>query len=214
MALEIIGAGLGRTGTLSLKSALETLGFSPCHHMTEIPSDPDQVKFWNSLAKGKRVDWEDIYSKYRATVDWPGCHFYADLAERYPDAKVILSLRDPESWYRSMNKTIFKFLREMDIGENHPMHFAASIVGQQTFAGDFSKDNAIAAFQRHNEEVMDRISTDRLLVFEVGQGWTPLCEFLEVPIPDQPYPRTNDSAEFQRHAAEIGATGESRTDEG
>lgn len=205
MSLRIIGAGLGRTGTLSLKTALEMLGFAPCHHMTEIFAHPEQSEFWNRAAKGEAMDWGALYGDYRATVDWPGCHFYAELAERYPDAKVILSRRDAESWYRSMEQTILKTMAtisESDDGgiEAHPMRFAVKIIAEDTFGGDFSKDNVIAAFERHNEAVIANIPPERLLVFEAKQGWTPLCEFLDVAVPDAPYPRTNSTAEFQANS--------------
>lgn len=204
MALEIIGAGLGRTGTLTLKTALEQLGFGPCHHMIEVLANPGQVPFWNRAADGEEVDWEELYGAYRATVDWPGCHFYAELAERYPDAKVILSLRDPQRWYESMSETIIPTMAGMglvdDLPGDHPMLFGGLIITRDTFAGDFSKANVIAAFERHNAEVQARIAPERLLVFEAAQGWEPLCGFLGVPMPDEPFPHVNDRMEFQTHA--------------
>lgn len=206
MALEVIGAGLGRTGTLTLKTALERLGFGPCHHMVEVIGNPAQVPFWNRAAEGEAVDWEEIYGAYRATVDWPGCHFYHELAQRYPQAKVILSKRDPERWYESMSETILKAMEQMapEAGQewpsDHPMRFAGTIIVQGTFGGDFSKDNVIAAFERHNAEVQRRVPADRLLVFEAKQGWEPLCAYLGVPVPDDPFPHVNDRAEFQTHA--------------
>lgn len=205
MTLEVIGAGFGRTGTLTLKTALEKLGFGPCHHMTEVLDNPEQMPFWNHAADGEPVDWEEVYSGYRATVDWPGCSFYAELAEVYPDAKVILSRRDPERWYASMAETILKSMTEMglvgeDIPPEHPMRFGAILVAQRAFDRDFSKDNVIAAYERHNASVIANIPADRLLVFEAVQGWEPLCEFLDVSVPDEPFPRTNDAAEFAGHA--------------
>ena len=206
MALEVIGAGLGRTGTLTLKTALEKLGYGPCHHMTEVIAHPEQIPFWNRAAEGLPVEWEDTYGGYRATVDWPGCHFYAELAERYPSAKVILSKRDPERWYDSMSETILASMAAMglksaeEITGDHPMRFGAIIISQKTFDFDFSKTNVIAAFKRHNAEVQRRIPPERLLVFEAVQGWEPLCAFLGVPIPAEPFPRVNDREEFQTHA--------------
>lgn len=203
MALQVIGAGLGRTGTLSLKTALERLGFGPCHHMVEVFGNPDQIPFWNSAARGEAIDWDDLYGSYRATVDWPGCHFYAQLAERYPEAKVILSLRDPERWYESMIETILPAMASMglnDLTDDHPMLFGGLIIARDTFAGDFSKANVIDAFERHNAKVQRCIPKERLLVFEATQGWEPLCAYLSVPIPDEPFPRVNDRQEFQTHA--------------
>jgi hypothetical protein len=204
MALEIIGAGLGRTGTLTLKTALEMLGFGPCHHMVEVFANPAQVPLWNRAADGEAIDWEDIYGSYRATVDWPGCHFYAALAARYPGAKVILSRRDPERWYESMRETILASMAQMGLAaapipQDHPMRFGGVIIPQQTFAFDFSRDNVIAAFERHNAEVMRTIPAERLLVFEAAQGWEPLCAFLGVPVPAEPFPRTNSREEFWEH---------------
>ena len=203
MALQIIGAGLGRTGTLTLKTALERLGFGPCHHMVEVFANPEQIPFWNRAAKGEAVDWEELYGSYRATVDWPGCHFYAQLAERYPQAKVILSHRDPERWYESMSETIIPGMAGMGLDtmtDDHPMLFGGLIIARDTFAGNFSKANAIAAFERHNAEVRQRIPEDRLLVFEAKQGWEPLCAHLGVPAPDEKFPHVNDRQEFQTHA--------------
>ncbi|MCB2079584.1 MAG: hypothetical protein KDE55_18040 [Novosphingobium sp.] len=205
MALQVIGAGLGRTGTLTLKTALERLGFGPCHHMTEVFANPEQVPFWNRAADGEPVDWEEVYGNYRATVDWPGCHFYEALAARYPDAKVILSRRHPERWYDSMSETILKSMEMMGLTENggipadHPMRFGGVIIPDQTFGFDFSRDNVIAAFNRHNEAVQRNIPAERLLVFEASQGWEPLCRFLGVDVPDEPFPRTNSREEFWEH---------------
>jgi hypothetical protein len=207
MALQVIGAGLGRTGTLTLKTALEMLGFGPCHHMIEVfGNSATQVPFWNRAALGEAVDWDELYGSYRATVDWPGCHFYAQLAERYPDAKVILSKRDPERWYESISETILTSMTTMGLGaapvpEDHPMRFGGIIIPQKTFGFDFSRDNVIAAFERHNAEVVNTIAPERLLVFEAAQGWEPLCAFLGVPVPDEPFPRTNSREEFWEHVS-------------
>lgn len=203
MALEVIGAGFGRTGTLTLKTALEMLGFGPCHHMVEVIANPQQIPFWNRAAKGEAVDWEEVYGAYRATVDWPGCHFYAQLAERYPKARVILSKRDPERWYDSMRETILPGIMQMDpasLTDDNPMLFGGMILARDTFAFDFSKDNVIAAYERHNADVQRRIPAERLLVFEVTQGWEPLCAHLGVPVPNAPFPRVNDRLEFEIHA--------------
>jgi hypothetical protein len=207
MTLEVIGAGFGRTGTLTLKTALETLGFGPCHHMIEVIANPDQLPFWNRAVQGGPIDWEEIYGPYKATVDWPSCHFYAGLAEFYPKAKVILSKRDPERWYESMRDTILKTL-ETFTGEDHPMIFVSRIISEATFANDYSRDNVIAAFKRHNAEVEQRIPADRLLVFEAKDGWEPLCAHLGVPVPDEPFPHVNDRAEFQTHAQRVQTMGQ------
>lgn len=205
MALKVIGAGLGRTGTFTLKTALEMLGFGPCHHMVEVLGDAErQVPLWNRAVEGGPIDWDEVFAGYNATVDWPGCHFYAELADYYPDAKVILSKRDPERWYESMNETILKSMQQMGLAEgsvpdDHPMRFGGVIIPQKTFNFDFSRDNVIAAFERHVAGVRATIPAERLLEFEASQGWEPLCAFLGVPVPDDPFPRTNSREEFWQH---------------
>ncbi len=199
MTLSVIGAGLGRTGTLSLKHALEELGFGPCYHMAEVFKLPNASAQWIDAAAGK-PDWEAIFDGYHSTVDWPSCEFYKELAGLYPDAKVILSLRDPEAWYASTQATIFNF-------ENHSgapeiwFEMVARVIGDK-FGGDLrSKDNLIATYNRHNEEVARTIPADRLLVYEPGQGWEPLCGFLGVPVPKTPYPKINTTEQFQARVA-------------
>jgi len=203
MALEVIGAGYGRTGTLTLKTALEMLGFGPCHHMLEVMGNPEQVAFWNRAADGEAVDWEEVYAGYRSTVDWPGCHFYAELAERYPKAKVILSTRDANRWYESMSETILKGMSEMglkdEVPRDNPMYFGAVLIAREVFNFDYSRENAVAALERHNAAVRAAIPAERLLEFEAGDGWEPLCAFLGVPVPDAPFPRTNERENFGEH---------------
>jgi hypothetical protein len=206
MALKVIGAGLGRTGTFTLKTALEMLGFGPCHHMVEVLGNPAQVPLWNRAADGEPVDWDEVFAGYNATVDWPGCHFYAELAAHYPDARVILSTRDPARWYESMSETILKSMQQMGfaggpVPEDHPMRFGGVIIPQKTFNFDYSRDNVIAAFERHVAAVRETIAPGRLLEFEAAQGWEPLCAFLGVAVPDAPFPRTNSREEFWQHAA-------------
>lgn len=218
MALQVIGAGLGRTGTLTLKIALEQLGFGPCHHMVEVFAHPEQAVFWRKAADGGPVEWEDLFCDYGASVDWPSAHFYKQLAARYPDAKVILTLRDPQRWYASMSETILKVAAEMaakaDPQSPDPSRFAEIIIAKNTFGYDFSQANVIAAFEAHNAEVQRVIAPQRLLVFEAVQGWTPLCDFLGVREPQTPFPRTNAREEFWAHLAEargtIGTTGQVR----
>lgn len=202
MSLKVIGAGLGRTGTLTLKTALEQLGFGPCHHMVEVFANPAQMGFWRRAAIGEAVDWEEVFAAYGSSVDWPSAHFYKALADRYPEAKVILSLRDPQRWYDSMSETILKVMDgsgNQDRFGSEDGRFAEIIVADKTFGYDFSRDNVIAAFERHNAEVRKTIPAERLLVFEAADGWTPLCAFLGVPVPDTPFPRTNSREEFWSH---------------
>jgi hypothetical protein len=207
MALEIVGAGLGRTGTATLKTVLEQLGFGPCHHMIEVIQHPEQADFWGRAARGEPVDWEELFAAYRSSCDWPSCAFYKELAARYPAAKVILTLRDPEAWFQSVSNTILPAMKGPLVLPDGtrvgpPGDFAALLIGEKTFHNDFSRENMIAVFNRHNEEVKRVIAPERLLVFEAAQGWEPLCRFLGVPVPATPFPRTNTTEEFQQRIAE------------
>lgn len=210
MTLQVIGAGLGRTGTHSLKLALERLGFGPCLHMTEVIGNPAQIDFWNRVSDGGPVDWRESLVGWRSTTDWPGCAFHAELAEAFPDARVVLTVRDPARWHASMAETILKSLPQtgMDkrVADDHPMRFGERLVTGRTFGHDLSRENVIAAFERHNADVIARTPPGRLLVYEAGQGWEPLCAFLGVAVPDEPYPRTNARDEFWTHAEKLGAS--------
>lgn len=213
MALEVIGAGLGRTGTMSLKVALEKLGYGPCYHMVEVFKNPDHVPLWEAAAAGRSVEWDRIFGGYRASVDYPGADFYGELLRRYPDARVILTTRDPERWYASVRSTIYEARDAYRspllnlVGRVVPPLGAVLRAGRMAdrliFEGDFGgrfgdRAHALEVFRRHNEGVRRRVPEDRLLVYEVTQGWEPLCRFLGVPVPDEPFPRLNDAAVFRR----------------
>jgi len=206
MSLKVIGAGFGRTGTLSLAAALEELGFDRCYHMREVLAHLKHAPRWSAARRQEPLDWDALFTGYQAAVDWPPCAFYRELMDRYPDAKVILTVRDAERWYESARQTIWhvrnaflpaawllppmrRFTRMLD-----------DVVWIGTFQGRFAdKDYALAVFARHIEEVCRTVPPDRLLVYEVSQGWEPLCRFLGVPAPaDRPFPHLNDSAEFHR----------------
>jgi hypothetical protein len=200
MSLKVIGAGFGRTGTRSLKEALEILGFAPCHHMMEVFTHPEQVPFWDRVALGQKYDWEEVFADYQSSCDWPSCTFYKELADRYPQAKVILSLRDPKSWYKSVSNTIMPAMKKPgpdSPGPHLPGVFGPILIGENTFAYDFSEAHMIDVFERHNAEVKRTIPAGRLLVFEASQGWEPLCKFLGVKLPAVPYPNMNTTEEFQ-----------------
>ena len=204
MSLDVIGAGFGRTGTLSLKMALEELGFVKCHHMTEVFQNPDQAPKFLAAARGETVDWEEIFEGYRAMVDFPGCYFWRELAEAFPKAKVVLSTRDPHSWFKSASETIFQAM-QMKVEDpvmKPVVEMAREIVFNKTFGEDISEAHAVEVFNAHLEEVKRSIPADRLLVFEAKMGWEPLCDFLGVKVPATPYPRTNSSEEFQANMAE------------
>jgi hypothetical protein len=203
VALEVIGPGFGRTGSASLKRALEILGFGPCHHMEEVFAHPEQVPYWQAAAVGEPVDWDAVFAGYRAQVDWPGAHAWRELAGHYPRAKVVLSARPEEAWWSSFSATIGKLVAER---EHFPLppHVAAMVeltgiemIENQTFGGKITdKERALAAFRRRTEEVRAAIPPARLLVFEVSEGWEPLCGFLGVPVPVVPFPRVNSAEDF------------------
>jgi hypothetical protein len=203
MALKVVGAGFGRTGTLSLKNALEKIGCGPCYHMMEVFPRPDHVAMWHRLAFGQGVDWDAIFSGFLATVDWPAARWWREIAAHYPAAKVLLSVRDPEAWYKSMTDTIYQPMSRpapADAPELVRMQneMARKAILTETFDDRFTdKAHALEVFQRHNQEVRDTIDPKRLLVFDVREGWEPLCRFLEVPVPGEPFPRLNDTASTQ-----------------
>ena len=203
MALSVIGAGFGRTGTLSLKGALEKLGFDPCYHMMEV-MEHGFAGIWNDIAHGAAPDWDAVFQGYEATVDWPACNFYKELADRYPDAKVILSLRDPDKWFDSCQNTIFRAMRmdHMRAPANirAQMEMVRKLIIENTFGGDVDdRAHAIGIYNRHNETVQKVIPKDRLLVFQASDGWDPLCRFLGVPVPAEPFPKVNTTEDFRQH---------------
>ncbi len=203
MALKVVGAGFGRTGTLSLKVALEKLGVGPCYHMMEVFPRPEHVAMWHRLAFGNPIDWDELFDGFQATVDWPSARWWREIAAHYPDAKVLLSVRDPEAWYKSMSDTIAQPLREpVPDGAPEIVRLQSEMVRKailaETFDNRFEDEaHTIEVFKRHNQEVRDSFEPARLLVFDVRQGWAPLCRFLDVPIPDEPFPRLNDTASTQ-----------------
>ncbi len=201
MTLEVIGAGFGRTGTLSLKFALEKLGFSKCYHMMEVIAHPDHAQRWRDAFHGEAVDWDAMFAGYRAAVDWPSCNWWQELAEYYPDAKVILSTRDPGRWYASVRDTIYASTRDAlsspDPSVRARGQWADELIWQHTFNGRMDDEaHVIEVMKRHEAQVERTIAKGRLLVFEAVSGWEPLCEFLNVPVPDEPYPRVNTTEEF------------------
>lgn len=195
MALKIVGAGLGRTGTLSMKRALEQLGFGPCHHMIEVFMHPESVPLWIDAGDG-RPDWDAIFRDYASMVDYPGARYWRQLAEHYPEAKVLLTLRDPDAWFESTQATIFAPNSPAVNAPPEMKRFFASFIGE---FGERLHDRAFMTdhFRRHNALVQATIPKERLLVYEVGEGWTRLCAFLGVPVPDTAFPSENSREEFR-----------------
>lgn len=202
MSLKILGAGFGRTGTLSLKFALDQLGFGPCHHMYEVRQSQQQVDWWHAAAMGQKLDWDAVFTGFQSQVDWPGSVYWKELSAHFSDAKVILTDRDPDAWYDSISKTILPASERGRHEDPDPLNRKASemmyhISLQGIFEGRLGdRDYAIKRMLDHRQEVIDTIDADRLLVFGVGDGWEPLCDFLGVPVPDQAFPRGNSVAEF------------------
>ncbi|MBL4623099.1 MAG: hypothetical protein JKY89_11955 [Immundisolibacteraceae bacterium] len=214
MSLKVICPGFGRTGTLSLKFALEQLGLGRCYHQRELFGRPGHAKIWSDYADGERPDWPMLFDGYQSSTDWPSAYFWRQLIEFYPEAKVILTVRDSESWWNSIANTIFVACNQafppgatepqipnMDSLQFDQLMSGKRIILDGTFNGRFRntpehKDHCITAFEVHNEEVQNTVSAERLLIYQVKDGWAPLCDFLEVPMPDTPFPQTNGVEEF------------------
>ncbi len=203
MTIKVIGAGFGRTGTLSLKLALETLGFGPCYHMAEVRSHPEHVALWRRAWRGEDV-WPEMFDGYAAAVDWPTAAFWRRLMDYYPAAKIVLSLRDGASWFRSASDTIFRGVREglakTPPGEAPPDEHLAmvkEIIVDGTFAGDLTDAQAARArYDANIAAVRAAVPPSRLVEARAQDGWAPLCAGLGVPVPDIPYPKVNTTEEF------------------
>ena len=196
MELRVVGAGVGRTGTHSLKIALEQLLGTPCHHMLEILGDPSQVPLWMAAVDG-HPDWPAIFERFGAMVDWPGAAFWPELHKAYPDALVLLSVRDPEDWYRSASNTIFLSFDHLP-PELKPWMDRVRQLLHDRFCDDITNPTAMMdAFERHNAAVKAAVPADRLLVWQAGDGWEPICERLGLPVPAEPFPLTNTTDEFR-----------------
>jgi hypothetical protein len=211
MPLAVLGAGFPRTGTLSLKLALEKLGFGPCHHMAEIFQHPEEVPLWTRAFNEDGIDWDEVLAGYNSATDAPSCFAFPELAARYPKAKVILSIRSAESWWKSASATVMQAGNRNSQGAPAP---PPSMLAMFESLGKFmarhnrphvdpmnaTPETSMAAFNAHNERVRRIVPAERLLVFEAKQGWEPLCKFLGVPIPEIPYPRINTTEEFLARA--------------
>jgi hypothetical protein len=200
MTLSVIGAGFGRTGTMSLKLALEQLGLGRCYHMMEVFQIPEAPQQWLDAAEGRPVDWEVVFKGFGATVDWPSATFYRQLADAYPEAKVILTHRDADAWFESTQATIFA--HDFSGMPNKVWaQMAARVVGDLFDNRMHDREHLISVYERHNAEVRRVIPPERLLVYEVAEGWDPLCRFLGLPTPDGPLPKVNSREEFMARVA-------------
>ncbi len=204
MSLSVIGAGFGRTGTLSLKAALESLGFGPCYHMENVFGSDEHLRRWRDIAAGEPADWNEVFAGYQSTVDWPGTLYWGQLADAFPDARVLLSVRPEDSWWRSFSTTIKKLIESRDTvdddGLRSVLDYADDIINVQTFGGAMQdKEAVMTAYRARIDEVIAETDPERLLVFDVEEGWGPLCAFLRVDPPDKSFPHVNDRQEFWQH---------------
>jgi len=188
--MQVIGAGLGGTGTLQAKASLELLGFEPCYHVAEVRTHPEQSALWQAAAAGGEPDWDAIFGGYESCVDFPACAVYEELMEAYPEAKVLLTVRDPERAYDRVRETIFELTTDPD----SPFPAALrevfdELVWTRVFGGEFEdRTHALDVYRRWAEEVQGRVPADRLLVYDVHEGWEPLCRFLGRDVPAESFP--------------------------
>jgi hypothetical protein len=203
--LRVVGAGLGRTGTHSLKIALERLLGAPCYHMVEVFKRPADMEVWRAAANGKLPDWHKLFEGYGAVVDWPAAAFWSEIAEAFPDAVILFSYRDADAWWKSATRTIFEGFRRRpeDVPTQGPGMNPAFVpmitdLFAKTFTPDFLEEApAKAAFERHNADVRQRAPRNRLVEWQAKDGWGPLCAALGLPVPGEPFPVTNTTEEFR-----------------
>lgn len=205
MALRVVGSGLGRTGTKSLKDALELLLGAPCYHMTECFGRPDDPARWTAAMHGRDVDWDDLFDGFAATVDWPSAACWKELAEAYPDALILHSERPAEDWFRSADRTILEGFKkprsEWDPPGTNAWWDMAVAMLEERFTSDFlDHDAAVAAVDAWNADVRATAPPERLLVWRTGDGWEPICDALGMPVPDEPFPHVNTTEQFRQVA--------------
>jgi hypothetical protein len=216
MTLAVLGAGFGRTGTLSLKRALETLGLAPCYHMVEVARQPEHAQVWTRAARGEPVDWQAFFRGYAAAVDWPATAFWRELAGAFPAARVVLTVRDSAAWYASFRATILERTAALSPPPDSPLRAIYELTHELILGGVFDgragdERHACAVYEAHNRSVVDAVPAARLLVYDLAAGWPPLCAFLDRPIPDEPFPHLNTRAGFLRAYLGAGAARRQRT---
>ncbi|MFT7210636.1 MAG: hypothetical protein ACI9XK_000873 [Granulosicoccus sp.] len=195
MTLKVIGTGFGRTGTDSMRNALNILGVGPTHHMFELGEDAPLREPWLKLVKGADPDWELLFTGYNACIDWPSAFYWRTLIVEYPDAKVLLTMRSATSWWKSFESTILKLI----LSEDKPNSFGQLLLIDQVFDGrPDDRAHAIAIYNRNVEEVLATVDPERLLIHNLGDGWDPLCEWLDRPVPDIDYPSGNTTQDFRQ----------------
>jgi hypothetical protein len=207
MTIKVIGTGFGRTGTSSLKNALEQLGFGKCYHMFEVFQNPGHIPVWTEAAHGRPVDWAGVFEGYQSICDWPGSAVWRELAAAYPAAKFIHTQRPEDAWLKSFKSTIQRGVMGEAEGPPGWAAMARAMINDRVFGGRADDDEVcLAAYRRNLEEVTSEIPASKLLVFDPKDGWAPLCAFLGVPVPAQPYPHDNTTEQFQARMAARGAT--------
>ncbi|HTQ05730.1 MAG TPA: sulfotransferase [Polyangiaceae bacterium] len=199
MTLKVIGTGFGRTGTDSMREALNILGFGPCHHMLEVNGNEEQKRVWRAHVRGEKVAWDTLFAGFNSCVDWPSAHYWRELIGVYPEAKVLLTYRSPESWWESFEKTIVAGIAT----STEQASLGLALVRDQVFGG--KPDDRALALERYRanvDAVLATVPKERLLVHNLGDGWGPLCAHLGVPVPAVPYPNRNAAADFKRRILE------------
>jgi hypothetical protein len=219
--LQVIGAGFGRTGTASVKAALEELGVGPCYHMYEVFGKADHIEQWRRAARGEPVDWHALFANYQSSTDWPACNFWDRQMDAFPEAKVLLTMRDPDVWYDSVVNTIYavrgdnpRFLDMKGLPADAVAQREAfrpqlamidEVIWQRTFDGRFGdRAHALSVYNAYVARVQRTVPTERLLIFDVKQGWAPLCAFLGAAVPDKPFPHANDTASQRALLTQMG----------
>lgn len=201
MTLRVVGAGCGRTGTASLKVALEKLLGQPCYHMLEVFQHPEHIPLWHKAMLGAEPDWGPMLQNYAAAVDWPAAACWPELMQAFPEALVLLSVRDPEAWWESANETIFRVIaHDVDMPEAW-MEMVDAMIAERFRADPNDRESCIKAFERHNAQVKASVPAERLLVWQSADGWEPICKRLGVPVPDEPFPRVNTREEWRARSA-------------
>ena len=200
MGLQVVGAGLGRTGTHSLQLALQQLLGGRCYHMIEVFGRPDDIPIWHAAVNGDMPDWNEFLAEYNAAVDWPACSFWRELLAENPDAMVLLSSRDTDGWWTSVSNTIFNIADlDMPVGDAAAAQKAMALdMLTKTFTPNWQGETeAKRAYERHNADVRASVPADRLIDYRPGDGWEPICEKLGLPVPTEPFPHVNTTEEFR-----------------
>lgn len=208
MVLHVIGAGFGRTGTSSLQRALEVLGFGPCYHITELFAHPEHAVPFEAAHEGNEVDWDSLFDGYGSAVDFPTSFFYRELSEKYPNAKIILTVRPSAEWYESVEQTLWQLSLLKQSTSNSEEDKLEQLIDSMSWNGLFKgrfhdKDFAISVLESHISAVKQTIASNRLLEFNIRDGWNPLCQFLGVPVPETPFPHCNPRRVIVKEVEEL-----------